>query len=300
MTLTTVVELEAAHVAAVTAMLTRSLAHDTLTERLPAILASGNPARQALVVLAPMVSAVAYCSRKRPARGLNNPTGVIDLIAVDPVHQQRGLGSRLLGEVEHLLRTAGCDRVVVAGHPPHYAWPGVDARYMPALCLFNRAGYRRTGVEFTLAVDLPGNPHLEEPLAARKTTTVRLQRARDEDLGWILDGMSEDWPDTWPAEVTAALLGQQGGVIVAGDNAHGLLGFCAWGVNRDDEVGPLGVLPSQRGHGLGSALIREAMRQVRSDGFTVGVLPWVGPLAFFSRVLGAQPARTFVTLSKDL
>lgn len=46
-------------------------------------------------------------------------------------------------------------------------------------------------------------------------------------------------------------------------------------------IGPVGVIPSRQGHGLGSALIREALRKMQDMGAEGIVL--VGPPEFYSR-----------------
>ena len=44
--------------------------------------------------------------------------GPLDLIAVDPEHQRKGLATRLLRQAEDGLRDVGCTIVRVAGNPP--------------------------------------------------------------------------------------------------------------------------------------------------------------------------------------
>ncbi len=58
-------------------------------------------------------------------------------------------GRALLGRAEAELAGLGVGEVRLAGNPPYYAWPGIDVRYTPAVCLALALGYQpeRYGVE---------------------------------------------------------------------------------------------------------------------------------------------------------
>ena len=80
--------------------------------------------------------------------------GHLDLVAVDPDRRRRGLGARLLRQAEDGLRDFGCTIVRVAGNPPDYAFPGIDVRYTPAICLVTRAGYAHDRTAWNMTADL--------------------------------------------------------------------------------------------------------------------------------------------------
>ena len=83
-------------------------------------------------------------------------TGHVDLVAVTPEHRRGGVGRRLLAGTERLLAAGGATEVRLAANPPYYAWPGVDVRYTPAVCLARRAGYHQDRTAWNMTVELTG------------------------------------------------------------------------------------------------------------------------------------------------
>src|SRR5580700_3323885 len=56
-------------------------------------------------------------------------TGHVELLAVSRESRGRGIGRRLLAEMESLLRGKGAAVALLRGNPPTYVWPGVNAGY---------------------------------------------------------------------------------------------------------------------------------------------------------------------------
>ena len=79
----------------------------------------------------------------------------LKLIAVHPDHRRRGIGHELLGAVEAWAWEQGASELHLAGSPPFYLWPGVDATATEMLCLVESRGYRDIGsdVNMTLGTD---------------------------------------------------------------------------------------------------------------------------------------------------
>ena len=82
------------------------------------------------------------------------PAAWVRLFAIDPAYRRRGLATQLLEELEGRTRADGHRRLYVANSAPNYFWPGLDIRYTPALCLLQRAGFRRTADAVNMQVDL--------------------------------------------------------------------------------------------------------------------------------------------------
>src|SRR5687768_14594584 len=58
--------------------------------------------------------------------------GHVELLAVDPVARQRGIGRSLLAAIEGRLAALGATQIRLGPNPPCYVWPGIDVRYTPA------------------------------------------------------------------------------------------------------------------------------------------------------------------------
>jgi GNAT superfamily N-acetyltransferase len=227
--------------------------------------------------------------------------GFIDLFVVAREHRRQGIARRLFGEMEgELARRRGCSTVRIQGHPPHYAWPGVDVRYTPAICLAEDLGYRRGRCEVNMAVDLERAPLDTDGDADRiRSEGVEVRRAETSDRALLTAAIAADWWPALAAEVAAALGRTDAGVHLALRSSR-CVGFCAWGVNRVNEVGPLGAWPDARRHGIGAVLIKRCLAEQRDRGLGSVDLMWTGPLSYFSTTLGATISRVFWQYEKDL
>lgn len=230
-------------------------------------------------------------------RGATRSDGYLDLVAVRPTHQGHGVGRRLLTHAEDAFAVLGCRSVTVAGNPPCYAWPGVDARYLAAVCLFEESGYRRAGVELNLRVSLADEPYGGVDALDRHGIGIREATVADAD--WILASLAGRWKASWLDEIECALRFTGGSLQIAVREDQ-CVGFCAYGINRPHEIGPLGTDPSVRRLGVGSVLLRRCLADQRRQGLPAAELQWAGPLAWFSRAVGASTSRVFLTYQKDL
>jgi mycothiol synthase len=77
------------------------------------------------------------------------------------------------------------------------------------------------------------------------------------------------------------------------------LGFCAYGVSRPREVGPIGTSPEVRKLGIGEVLLKRCLAEQRDRGVTSAELVWAGPLPYFSRTVNATIGRAFWQYDKD-
>jgi GNAT superfamily N-acetyltransferase len=66
-----------------------------------------------------------------------------------------------------------------------------------------------------------------------------------------------------------------------------IIGFCCYDSTSRGVAGPLGVAEDHRGKHIGSALILDALADMKANGYAYAVLGWVGPEKFFERVGGA-------------
>ena len=62
----------------------------------------------------------------------------------------------------------------------------------------------------------------------------------------------------------------------------------------------MGVLPEFRKLGLGQIVCKLCLAEIKKQGFHTSVIPWVGPVRFYSKVCNAGNDRVFWTYEKDL
>lgn len=219
--------------------------------------------------------------------------GHVDLLAVDPQHQRQGYGRQLLQALEERLIAAGARELWIGGSVDRYAWPGVDVRYTPALCLVEAAGYRQVQEGVSMTVDLR-----TAPLDSTAPAGVNVRRLdpgeREEFAVWMTR-----WSGSWPAEAGRAAAFDVPRVHVASDE-NGYLGFAAHGANRTSWFGPMGTDEAARGRGIGAVLLRRCLADQRDAGLTHAEIGWVGPVPFYSKAVGAYVDRVCWLYRRDI
>ncbi|MEV6926958.1 GNAT family N-acetyltransferase [Dactylosporangium sp. NPDC051485] len=222
--------------------------------------------------------------------------GHVELLAVAPEARRRGVGSALLRAAEERLAGLGADRVRLGGNPPCYAWPGIDVRYTPAVCLARRAGYHLTDTAWNMTADL-----------ARPSTEAAGDEARLESAGVKVLAAGADapdwvraiWGDGWAWEVGQSLDRKGAGCYVAVRDGE-ILGFAAYGANRPSWFGPMGTAPAAEGLGVGRVLLRRCLADQRADGHATAQIGWAGPIGFYSKAVAARLERIFWIYTKTL
>jgi GNAT superfamily N-acetyltransferase len=103
-------------------------------------------------------------------------------------------------------------------------------------------------------------------------------------LAWI----TEHFSSAWASEAGVALANRPVSLFVAtrGDPSHPI-GFCCYDATARGFVGPIGVAESMRGTGVGAALLRACLDDMRAAGYGYAVVGAVGAPGFFQRVAGA-------------
>ncbi|HMQ35107.1 MAG TPA: GNAT family N-acetyltransferase, partial [Chloroflexaceae bacterium] len=152
----------------------------------------------------------------------DGPAGGPRLLVVAPELRGRGLGTRLMDELEARLAAAGAAELRVGRMAPNYLWPGLDPRDTAALCMFQRRGYERAGDAVNMSIALAGRrwwgPADEARLAAAGWAVRRATAADGERLAaWVGAQFGELWAWETGAALAlsppAAFLAERGGQI---------------------------------------------------------------------------------------
>ncbi|HTJ38333.1 MAG TPA: GNAT family N-acetyltransferase [Dactylosporangium sp.] len=226
-----------------------------------------------------------------------DPTlGHVEMLAVRPEARRRGLGTALLRAAEERLARLGAERVRLGGNPPCYAWPGIDVRYTPAICLAQRSGYSQSDTACNMTADLTlpsdGEAADEARLAA---AGVKVLPAGDDTAGWV----RAIWGDVWAYEVDQARDRADAGCYVAVRDGE-ILGFASYGANRPSWFGPMGTAPAAEGLGVGRVLLRRCLADQRAGGHATAQIGWAGPIGFYAKTVSARIERIFWIYTKSL
>lgn len=113
---------------------------------------------------------------------------------------------------------------------------------------------------------------LRKPIGPEHTAIVR----------WVADRFGPGWA----SEVQVALGNRPVSVWVAMQQTE-LLGFACHDATARGFFGPIGVADAARSKGLGSALLRVCLQDMRASGYGYAIAGGVGAPEFFQRVAGA-------------
>jgi mycothiol synthase len=201
------------------------------------------------------------------------------ILAVDRRHRWRGVGSALLRDA-----TSRGARIVAA-EAGNYFTPGVVITDTPTIDFFTKRGFRETANTYNLvATNLP----TDIPQNVIRVTTETRDR--------VLTFIERDFGRIWRFEASNA-----------GDNLFyvevdgNIAGFAAHDANNRGLgfFGPTGVAREHRGRGLGAALLRASLADLRRLGYEHAIIPWTDALDFYRKACGATVAARFVTLVRE-
>lgn len=213
---------------------------------------------------------------------VRNRRGWVKLLAVHPRRRRSGVGTLLREGIEAFCREQGARSIEVGSSAPYYVVPGVDVRVTEAVCMFQSAGYERTGDAVNLSVRLHGLPDPE--LGVQPAGGNELERIRP----WV-----EQTHPGWLNELERAVA--QGTCLVSGD-----AGFACYDVNRDGWFGPIATRNADRGTGIGEALLLTALHRMHKRGYERADIAWAAALPFYMKTVGARISRVFWHYAKAL
>ena len=99
---------------------------------------------------------------------------------------------------------------------------------------------------------------------------------------WVREHFSE----LWASETDVALSRTPVSAFIA-TSAQGLLGFACYDATTLGYFGPTGVEESQRGRGIGKALLLACLLDMKLKGYGYAVIGWAGPKDFYRKSVGA-------------
>lgn len=127
---------------------------------------------------------------------------------------------------------------------------------------------------------LPAPPPLPEGIA--------LKRALPADKSRILAFVRLHFNKNWVNEAEYALNREPPACFLATENGS-LVGFACYDASAKGFFGPTGVAKTQRGRGVGAALLFRTLEAMREYGYGYAVIGWVGETAdFYRKTVGAQ------------
>jgi GNAT superfamily N-acetyltransferase len=226
--------------------------------------------------------------------------GYVKLMATDPDNRRRGIGSFLYKELEARLITHKLTKIRWYDATLNYLSPGLDPRYTEAACFTESMGFVRSGEALNMDVDLTRKTwETSDDIHRLKKQGIEIRRADKNDYSVLINLLELEWP-LWKFEVGLALENDPPSVFIAIRN--GVQAFAAYDGNNIGTgwFGPMGTHPGLRGLGIGKVLLYMCLEDLKRKGFHKAIIPWVGPVSFYSKTSGARISRIFWRYEKTV
>ncbi|NOX88071.1 MAG: GNAT family N-acetyltransferase [Calditrichaeota bacterium] len=227
--------------------------------------------------------------------------GYVKLMVVDRNFRRKGIGTKLYKTLEERLRALGMRKMRIYDVPFNYFMPGIDPRYTPALAFFEVHGFKRFADTANMVVDLENQVFdTSEEEKDFYVKGIEIRRADYDDRDELMDFI-EEYFTLWRYEVLRAYNSIPVSIHIALHEGK-IKAFSAHNVNNlgTGWFGPMGTHPDLQGKGIGSVLLKRCLQDMKEWGLKKSIIPWVGPIRFYSRYANAVVERVFWRYEKIL
>src|SRR5258708_6285483 len=115
---------------------------------------------------------------------------------------------------------------------------------------------------------------------------VNIRRAQPFEITPVRDFIETNFSVAWADEISIGFANKPVTVYIA-TRAGRVIGFAGYECTRKAFFGPTGVVESERGRGIGKALLVASLWGLRELGYVYGIIGGVGPMEFYREAVGA-------------
>jgi predicted N-acetyltransferase YhbS len=137
-----------------------------------------------------------------------------------------------------------------------------------------------------MLVPLLSLPPIEPVLIEMRSQGVTIRRAHPFEITSIREFIETHFATGWADEVMPCYSRQPISLYIAIRDGN-VIGFGAYEATRRDFFGPTGVAESERGKGIGKALLLACLHGMRDMGYVYGIIGGAGPTEFYTKTCGA-------------
>lgn len=137
-----------------------------------------------------------------------------------------------------------------------------------------------------LLVNLLKLPPLERALAEVTDAGINVRRAQPFEITPVREFIESNFSIAWADEVSVGFANKPVSVYIATRDAR-VIGVAGFECTRRSFFGPTGVAESERGSGIGKALLIASLWGLRELGYVYGIIGAAGPVDFYREAVGA-------------
>lgn len=129
-------------------------------------------------------------------------------------------------------------------------------------------------------------PPLAPVLDAMREEGIVIRRALPFEAAPVRTFVETHFSVTWSDEIIGGYANKPSSVFIALREGQ-VVGFGAYECTQRNFFGPTGVAESERGRGIGKALLLACLWGMRDMGYAYGIIGGAGPVDFYARTVGA-------------
>jgi GNAT superfamily N-acetyltransferase len=137
-----------------------------------------------------------------------------------------------------------------------------------------------------MLVDLLKLPPLQPLIDMMKAAGINIRRAQPFEITPVRQFIEQNFSVAWADEVSVGFANKPVTIYLATREAR-VIGFAGYECTRKAFFGPTGVVESERGRGVGKALLIATLWGLRELGYVYGIIGHAGPLEFYQEAVGA-------------
>ena len=137
-----------------------------------------------------------------------------------------------------------------------------------------------------MLVNLLKLPPLQPLLDEMSAAGVNIRRAQPFEFTPVRQFIGQSFSVSWADEVSVGFAHKPVTVYIATREGR-VIGFAGYECTRKAFFGPTGVAQSERGRGVGKALLIAALWGLRELGYVYGIIGHAGPIEFYQEAVGA-------------
>jgi len=137
-----------------------------------------------------------------------------------------------------------------------------------------------------LLVNLLNLSPLDRSLDEMSAAGVNIRRAQPFEITPVREFIESNFSIGWADEISVGFANKPVTVYIATRDGR-LVGFAGYECTRKAFFGPTGVAESERGRGIGKALLIAALWGLRELGYVYGIIGAAGPVDFYQEAVGA-------------
>ena len=127
---------------------------------------------------------------------------------------------------------------------------------------------------------------LEPVVSELRQAGIVIRRALPHEMTLVREFVLKNFEPGWADEISVGYSNKPVSVYIAIRDGR-VVGFGAYECTHRSFFGPVGVAESERGCGIGKALLLVCLRGLREMGYAYGIIGGAGPTEFYERVVGA-------------